>query len=73
MGRSVVLTGESALIVGVSATEPIGHVTGGTLEFEDGRTVQVGLDLVRLLNVLLSRGRGAQTSMPDCRVSVRVR
>jgi excisionase family DNA binding protein len=54
--RTTVLTAESHLLRGESAAEPLGRVTGGTVQLADGRTVAADEDLVRLLNVLLSSG-----------------
>ena len=56
MERTTVLTAESHLLRGESAAEPLGRVTGGTVQLADGRTVAADEDLVRLLNVLLSSG-----------------
>lgn len=60
MTRSAVLTEESELLEGASVAEPLGPVSGGTVQFEDGRTMLVGPDLVRVLNVLLADGLAHQ-------------
>lgn len=56
MERTAVITEESHLLRGTSAAEPLGPVTGGTVELADGRTLDVDEDLVYVLNLLLGAG-----------------
>ncbi len=56
MERTAVINEDSHLLRGESAAEPLGPVTGCTVQFADGRTLHADEDLVRVLNLLLDTG-----------------
>ncbi len=56
MGQAEFITGQSHLLRGASAAEPVGTVTGCTVTLADGRTLEADEDLVGVLNLLLGDG-----------------
>ena len=56
MGQAEFITGQSHLLQGASAAEPVGTVTGCTVTLADGRTLEADEDLVGVLNLLLGDG-----------------